>query len=84
MTILKHSLVAVVAADMIDYQRWVATKSKDEYVRYTPIVNALQVSGKYDEIVITSNATTNANYYEIYKKLNGAYRLAKREHQGVF
>ena len=77
--VLKNILIGVVCKDMLDYQRWVQRQSKNELVRYTPIINVEQASANVDEIVITMTATANPNFVDIYIKLNGAYRKAKHE-----
>lgn len=79
MVVLKQILIGVVCEDMFDYNRWVSFQSYNTLKRYTPITNAIQAATKCDEIIITTNAQCNSEYYNIYKKLNGAYRLAKRE-----
>lgn len=79
MVVLKQILVGIVCENMNDFHRWVSNQSYDTLRRYTPITNVMQASIKCDEIIITTTAQCNVEYYNIYKKLNGAYRLAKRE-----
>ena len=79
MVLLKIISIGVVAANMGDYIRWVESQSTDSDRRYFPILNAFHAKEKYDEIVITTMAQTNPNYFDIYVALNGAYNKAKRE-----
>lgn len=79
MVVLEIKSIGIVAANMADYIRWVNTQSKDSNRRYFPILNAGHATSKFDEIVITTTASINPNYFDIYVKLNGAYTKAKRE-----
>lgn len=76
---LKQISIGIVCKDMMDYNRWVNMQSYDTLRKYFPIVNTVQAANKYDEIVVTTTASANPNYIDIYIKLNGAYAKAKRE-----
>ena len=77
--ILKQVTIGVVCEDMVDFHRWVSNQSYNTLKRYFAITNVNQATIKYDELVITTTAQCNSNFYDIYKKLNGAYRLSKKE-----
>lgn len=79
MVLLKIISIGVVAANMGDYVRWVNAQTKDDNIRYFPIVHVYQAEQKFDELVVTTTAQTNPEYFDIYVKLNGAYNKAKRE-----
>jgi hypothetical protein len=78
-TVLNIVSVGVVCKDRADYTRWVANQVPDSLRRYFPITTVSEASNKYDELVVTTTATANPNYVDIYIKLNGAYKKAKRE-----
>ena len=79
MAILSVTSIGVIAKDRLDYQRWVLRQSSDTNRKHFPITSVNDIYQKYDEIVITTTASANPNYFDIYKKLNGAYAKAKKE-----
>jgi hypothetical protein len=77
--VLNTRSVGVVCKDRLDFQRWVINQSQNSLRRYFPITNVNEASQSFDELVITTLATANPNYVDIYIKLNGAYNKAKTE-----
>lgn len=78
-TVLNNISVGVVCKDATDYNRWVSAQNYNELKKYFPVFTVDQASRKFDEIVVTTTASANPNYVDIYIKLNGAYAKAKKE-----
>ena len=79
MVILSVKSIGVVAKDRLDYHRWVTRQSSDTDRRYFPITSVNDIYQTFDEIVVTTTASANSSFIDIYKKLNGAYAKATRE-----
>ena len=80
---LNKTLVGVVCKDKLDFQRWVANQGYDELRRYLPITTVADATQKFDELVVTTTASANPNFFDIYVKLNGAYTKAKPEAKAI-
>jgi hypothetical protein len=78
-TVLNTTLVGVVCKDRLDFQRWVSNQGYDELRKYVPVTNVSDAHKKFDELVVTTTASANPEFVDIYIKLNGAYNKARRE-----
>jgi len=78
---LNKNIIGVVCKDRLDFKRWVERQSYNEDRRYIPIINVKDAESKFDEIVVTTTASANPEYVDIYIKLNGAYSKAKKEYK---
>ena len=79
MVVLKQMLIGVVAASMQDFNQWAANRSKDDNIRYHAITTIEQAKVNCDELIITPTASSNGNFYNIYRTLNGKYSKARQD-----
>lgn len=77
--ILSVVSVGVVCKDKMDFTRWVSKQDATELRKYFSITTVKDAANKFDELVVTTTASANPEYVDIYRKLNGAYNKAKRE-----
>lgn len=71
--------VGVVCKDRMDFTRWVSRQDSTELRKYFAITNLNDAANKFDELVVTTTASANPEYVNIYRKLNGAYSRAIKE-----